>query len=86
MAKKMTLEDLAQMVQRGFRETATKQDLVSVRHDLASVKAELEERIRDLGRDVTRVERKVETLASADEVSRLTVRVERLEKKVGLSN
>ncbi len=85
MAKKMMLEDLAGMVQRGFEKTATKQDLAEVKQDLAGVKLELEEHIRDLANDINKIDRKLDGVPSLAEFDELRKRMERVEKKVGLA-
>lgn len=95
MAKKITNESLALMVQKEFeitrKEMATKHDLAELRkematkRDLAETKAELEEHIRDLGNDITRLERKIDGVPLIAEFDALRKRIERIEKKVGLA-
>ena len=40
--KEMKLDDLAQMVQRGFQATATKDDLHTVREEVGSLRTEMD--------------------------------------------
>ncbi len=84
MTKKITMEDLAAMVQEEFEATRKQ---MATKEDLGAAKHELEGHIRDLAASVTKVERMLEPVTPLPETVRsLDRRVARLEKKVGLSD
>ena len=74
MPKKVTTEDLARMMAKGFENTATKEDLKTL-----ATKAELAE----IKEDLENIELKIGHLAYAFDVKDLKKRVTVLEHKIG---
>lgn len=93
MAKKITLESLAQMIERGFEQTSTKEELHAVEHRLDGVEQQLDGVERKIDAlDISVHEIKMVLPPLAHTVGRLEVevidlqsRVSRLEKKTGLA-
>jgi len=95
--KKITLEGLARMIQRGFEDTATRGDLEGVRSEIRDLTTRLdrfetyvEGRFDTLEGEVVRIREEVKLLRKDlgnNEVNLhdLRSRVERLEKKLGLA-
>lgn len=84
MAKKqMTIEDLAIMVQKGFAQTVTKAELQDLRKDMLEHFNLLEDDIRDLKNVAGPLVRIVAALES--DMRSLNIRVNRIERKVGLA-
>jgi len=96
MSRKTTLEQLAQMVQRGFEQTSTKEDLKRVREDVRTLRVDMENRFEGVDRRLDAIEMEVKevrtvlgplarTVAEMEfDLQDLRSRVERLEKKAGL--
>jgi hypothetical protein len=66
--KNLTIDDLAIMVQRGFENTATKQDLKELRQELTGKIDGVNRRLdamADYNRRIARLERMVERLTAA---------------------
>lgn len=88
MAKrKMTIEDLAVLIKRGFDQTATKQELkewlYELRKDITERLDAIEDDIRDLKIAVGPLVRIVAALET--DVRNLHVRLGRVERKIGLA-
>lgn len=91
MAKKITLEKLAQMVQRGFSETATKGDLAKLGEYVRTLEKRIEsfEKNMDYGFDqlsqsLKGIKEELVSLDQSVDVHDLQIRVKRLEKKANL--
>ena len=88
MAKqKMTIEDLAVMVKRGFDDTtsrmATKQDLVELRKEFHERMSNVEDDVHDIKIALGPLVHVVAVLDT--DVKNLNMRVNRLERKAGLA-
>ena len=84
MSKKtITIEDLALMVQKGFAQTATKAELQDLRKDMLEHFRLLEDDIRDIKTVIGPLVRIVAALEH--DVRSLNMRMNRLERKVGLT-
>ena len=88
--QKMTIEDLAVMVKRGFDQTASKQDLADLRKEFWDVHKHFDERLRLIEDDIRDIKAAlgplVHMVAAMDtEIKNLNMRVNRLERKVGLA-
>ena len=88
--QRMTIEDLAVMVKRGFDQTASKQDLADLRKEFWDVHKHFDERLRLIEDDVHDIKIAlgplVHMVAAMDtEIKNLNVRVNRLERKMGLT-
>lgn len=85
--QKMTIEDLALMVKRGFDDTtsrmATKQDLAELRKEFHERMSIMEDDIHDIKIALGPLVRVVAALES--DVQHLNMRVNRLERKMGLA-
>ena len=83
MAKeKMTIEDLAVMVKRGFDQTASKQDLAELRKEFHERMSNIEDDVHDIKGALGPL---VHMVAAMDtDIRNLNMRVNRLERKVGL--
>ena len=62
MTAAITLEQLAQMVQRGFEQTATKEDLGGVDSQLESLRAEMERRFEQVDNRFLGVDRRLDSI------------------------
>jgi len=82
MDKKMTLDNLAGMVQRGFAETAKKIDLDGVKNDLGSVKNDLRILSENNTREHEEIKLRLDSVAYRFELVELQKRVEKLERAV----
>ncbi len=86
MTKKVTLESLAGMVQRGFSETATKKDLeqLATKEELSAVKEDVLETRAVLARAIKDLEgRFVATTAQTrEEVDRLRTWIEDIDAQI----
>lgn len=71
MTKRITIEDLAAMVARGFEKTATKDDLNELRSDLTQT----------IYKEVGRIDRRLDQMAFRSELQNVEKRVTRLERK-----
>ena len=86
MAKKITIEELALMVKRGFDQTATKDEV-------REIKALVQDVVEELGAthaDIRNIRSTVTALSRSETahevtIENLTERVYRLEQKVGLA-
>ena len=92
--QKMTIENLAVMVKRGFddvtRRMATKEDLAELRKEFFEVHKHFDERLRLIEDDVHDIKVAlgplVHMVAAMDtEIKNLNLRVNRLERKAGLA-
>lgn len=86
--KKMTLEDLAGMVKRGFDQMATKEDLkqCATKTDLKGVLEEMSAMRADIRYIRSTTDAVVRSDISQDAtIQDLTVRVQRLEQKAGIA-
>ena len=81
--KQITIEDLALMVQKGFAQTVTKAELQDLRKDMLEHFSLLEDDIRDLKTVAGPLVRIVAALEN--DVRSLNIRMNRLERKVGLA-
>ena len=91
--KKVTMDDLAAMVQRGFVETAKKADVDSLRGGFDSLRTELGEFKKETRDNFAHVhtrlgmiERDVKDVVHKDEFEDLMARVKYLEKKLGVES
>jgi tetrahydromethanopterin S-methyltransferase subunit G len=89
--KKITIDDLAIMVQRGFEETARKNDVDLLRTDVDLLRAELGEFKKETRDNFIHVharlgmiERDVKDVVHKDDFEDLMARVLYLEKKMGI--
>ncbi|GEM_PF-6101074 len=76
------LDKFARFVAEEFDRTRTE---MASHSDLMHVKNNLEEKILDVYRIVEKVERKVDLILTEEAFKKLQVRVERIEKKLGLA-
>lgn len=76
--EKITNEDLARMVAKGFEKTATKDDLKEVRSDLRT----LESKVDNIDKNVKEINMKIHDID--DSVRRHSTRIERLEENAGV--
>ena len=93
MGKKITNEDLARMVAKGFENTATKQDMDIVKGDLETVKSDLvivKGRLDHMDARLGRVEMDVAEIRGAfvrrDEFEDVLARIKYLELKAGIES
>ena len=82
-----TLDDLARMINEGFKSAATKHDVEEVKH----IQQDMLEELNATHEDVRYLRRSMDMLVRNDAaqdtaIKTLTARVARLEKKVGLAN
>ena len=90
--KKITIEDLAIMVQRGFQDTMKKfeetaKDVAEVKEDVAEIKVELrkiDQRLVNIESDTSYLKSRVSEIGNL-EIEHLKERVVVLEKKVGVA-
>lgn len=90
MAKEITLEQLAQMIQRGFEEAASKKELQAVREDMVQRFQAVNNNIDALHSEIREIKLALPPLLRTVvqlevEVTELRQRVIRLEKKAGLA-
>jgi len=83
-SKKVSMEDLAGMVQRGFAETTKKIDLDRVKGDLDGVKNSLRVLSENNTREHEEIKLRLDNVAYRFELVELQKRVEVLEKKAGM--
>ena len=74
MKKNMSIDDLAEMVQRGFEDMATKSDIEELRREMAT-KKELESVRQELGSKLEGINRRLDGMA---DYNRRIARLERL--------
>jgi predicted DNA-binding helix-hairpin-helix protein len=92
--KPTTLDDLAAMINEGFKTTASKEDVKEVRAEMSSLRSTMSDMAEELTAthgDVRYIRSTVTMLVRNDAaqdaaINTLTARVARLEKKVGLAN
>ena len=92
--KPTTLDDLAAMINEGFKATATKEDIQELRAAMGTLKStmsDLTEELNATHEDVRYLRRSADMLVRHDAtqdaaLKTLTARVTRLEKKVGLTH
>ena len=97
MTKKTTLEELARMIKAGFDQTATRDELKGVENRLTESIDKVEEDVKILRQDmeagfytlaqeIKKLREDFQSFISIyrNEIAELRVRIERLEKKVGL--
>lgn len=82
----ITLEDLAEMIKRGFDQMATKEEL----HGLRGTMQDMAEELNATHADVRYIRSTVDALVRSDiaqeaSIQDLTARVHRLEQKAGLA-
>ena len=84
MKEKITLEQLAEMVQRGFENTATKAEIASLRSRVDEIDVRLEDSFRTLNH---RVDYAIELIEgdTRSRIEKLEETVERLKTKVGIN-
>ncbi len=97
MAKEITLEKLAQMIQRGFEEAATKKELQALREDIDQRFEDMEQRFQAVNNNIDALHSEIReiklalppllrTVAQLEvEVTDLRQRISRLERKAGLT-
>jgi outer membrane murein-binding lipoprotein Lpp len=91
--KPTTLDDLAVMINDGFKSTATKEDIQELRAEMGNLKSamsDMAEELQATHEDVRYLRRSVDMLVRHDAaqdaaIKTLTARVTRLEKKVDLT-
>lgn len=97
MEKKITIDNLAQMVAKGFEQTATKEDIRRLTADLNTTKADLggkidalDDKVNILDNKVNKIERDVsdvkDNLISKLDFEDLTARVKYTETKLGIES
>ena len=92
-----TLDDLAAVIQRTMASKedleglATKEDIANLDNRVSNLDnrltnriSEVDEHVRDLAQDISKIDRKLEGVPSLAEFDELRKRLERVEKKVGL--
>jgi predicted DNA-binding ArsR family transcriptional regulator len=92
--KPTTLDDLAAMINEGFKSTASKEDIKELRAEMGNLKSTMSDMAEELNAthgDVRYLRRSMDMLVRNDAVQdaalkTLTARVTRLEKKVGLTH
>ena len=85
MPKKITIEDLAAMIKRGFDQTATKDDF----HKVEEIQKDMLEELNTTHADIRHIRSTTDALVHSDiaqeaAIEDLISRVHRLEQKAGL--
>lgn len=84
MPKKMTLEKLAQMIQKGFADTATKAEFREIRERIDALEKDTAYGFDAVNQELKQIKERIQSLDYGPEVHDLRIRVERLERKVGM--
>ena len=79
--KKITLEKLVMMVQKGFEETATKTE-TATKADLEVFKSEANERFDMVDERLNKIDKKLDNVVYQAEFYQLKNRVDNLEKRI----
>jgi hypothetical protein len=86
----ITIDDLARMINEGFKTTASKEDIVEVRQEMQAMEGRLTTRLDHLDARVGRIEADVHTLRDEmvhrREFEDVLDRVTYLEKKLGIQS
>jgi hypothetical protein len=85
-----TIEDLAHMINEGFKTTASKEDIVEVRQEMQAMEGRLTTRLDHLDARVGRIEADVHTLRDEmvhrQEFQDILDQVKYIERKLGIES
>jgi hypothetical protein len=85
-----TIEDLAHMINEGFKTTASKEDIVEVRQEMQAMEGRLTTRLDHLDARVGRIEADVHALRDEmvhrQEFQDVLDRIKYIEKKLGIES
>src|SRR3989344_8433763 len=80
------VEELARIVNKGFEQTATKNDIIDLKHDIARLEAEImevKERVAYIERDTAEIRK---GLISRVELEDILARISLVERKLGIKS
>jgi hypothetical protein len=87
---KITIDDLAHMIDEGFKTTASKEDIVEVRQEMQAMEGRLTTRLDNLDARVGRIEADVhglrDEMVHRREFEDALDRVKYIEKKLGIES
>jgi hypothetical protein len=87
---KITIEDLAHMINEGFKTTASKEDIVEVRQEMQAMEGRLTTRLDNLDERVGRIEADVhglrDEMVHKQEFQDALDRIKYIEKKLGIES
>jgi hypothetical protein len=88
--KKMTIETLAEIINEGFKTTASKDDIVEVRQEMQAMEGRLTTRLDNLDARVGRIEADVhglrDEMVHKQEFQDALDRIKYIEKKLGIES